>query len=532
MGLRQALDKWRSSDDGGRERRARRAVTDAPVHRHQADPSTGQLRLPRNGARPEPVAPATNGYYVPPKTDTTNGAGLNGTNGVHASPRPLPHPPRADLAGAPRPDLDEAPTAQFFAPGPAAGGLVVGAAELRSAPVPVPGFYTPPNPPALTPVVAKPYDRAVVRAAWDSVSDRADLLVRTFYAELFFALGDEAFRMFPSNMSTQRDDFGRALLQWVVADDPESMAAHLDQLGVDHRKFDVEPRHYDLAGQALVNAFRTIMGSAWTAETEEAIVGSYTRLASIMIDGALRKANEPAYWGATVVSHERVQRDFAVLRIQPDAPYLFRAGQYLTLETERQRRQWRQMSIASAPRPDNTFDIHVRAVNATGVSGALVMHTKVGDRLRLGPPRGNDLVVEPGTLTGGVLCLCSGTGAAPISAVVESVLGWRDCPPLYAFVGGRTPDDLYPVEHLKQMVRASGKGERVRIYGVVSDDPTYVGYRGRVDQVVPTLLDWGQLGLDVLVAGPNSMIESAVTRLTERGVAPTKIHFDQYESTA
>lgn len=541
MGLRQALEKWRSSDDAGRERRTRRAVTEPPVYRHQIDPSTGQLRLPHNGASSEPIPPATNGYYVPPKSDAdpsaggangvANGASLNGTSALNGSARPLPHSPRPDLGGVPRPDLDEAPTAQFFAPGPAAGGLVVGAAELRSAPVATPSFYTPPAPVTPLPVVPKTYDRAVVRKAWDAVSDRADQLVRTFYAELFLALGNEAFQMFPSSMSAQREEFGRALVQWVIADDPESMTAHLDQLGVDHRKFDVEPRHYDIAGQALVSAFKTIAGPAWTPELEEAIVGSYTRLASIMIDGALRSASDPAYWGATVVSHERVQRDFAVLRIQPDAPYLFRAGQYLTLELERQRRQWRQMSIASAPRADNTFDIHVRAVNSTGVSGALVMHTKVGDRLRLGPPRGNDLVVEPGTLTGGVLCVCSGTGAAPISAVVESVLSWRDCPPLYAFVGGRTPDDLYPVEHLKQLVRASGKGERVRIYGVVSDDPTYVGYRGRVDQVVPTLLDWGQLGLDVLVAGPNAMIESAVTRLTERGVAPGKIHFDQYEST-
>ncbi|MEP6599945.1 MAG: FAD-binding oxidoreductase [Actinomycetota bacterium] len=353
-----------------------------------------------------------------------------------------------------------------------------------------------------------------------------------FYAELFLALPGEALRMFPSDMVQQRQDFGRALVQWVVTDDPEAMTAHLAQLGADHRKFDVEPRHYGVAGQALVNAWKGLAGSAWTADHEAAVVGSYTRLASIMIDGAMRHRDAPASWGAQIVEHQRVLRDFAVIRIQPDAPYPYKAGQYLTLEVGTHRRQWRQMSIASAPRADNTFDIHVRAVGATGVSAALVMHTRPGDRLRLGPPRGNDLVVEPGTVPGGLLCVASGTGAAPITAVVESILGWQEPPRLYAFVGGRTKDDIYPVSQLNRLIQAGGNWRQVQVHGVVSDDPTYVGYRGRVENVVPALQDWGHLGVDVLVAGPDPMIATTVTNLIGIGVPMGKIHFDQYDAAA
>jgi NAD(P)H-flavin reductase len=190
------------------------------------------------------------------------------------------------------------------------------------------------------------------------------------------------------------------------------------------------------------------------------------------------------------------------------------------------------MSIASAPRPDNTFDIHVRAIGAAGVSAALVMHTKPGDRLRLGPPRGNDLVVEPGTVPGGLLCVAAGTGAAPISAVVESILGWQEPPQLYAFVGGRTRDDIYPVDQLNQLIQAGGNSRRIQVYGVVSDDPSYHGYRGRVESLVPTLQDWARLGVDVLVAGPNPMIATTVTNLAGIGIPLGKIHFDQYEAAA
>jgi NAD(P)H-flavin reductase/hemoglobin-like flavoprotein len=422
---------------------------------------------------------------------------------------------------------------------PVGGGLVVGTVERRRPPLELPSFYTPPPPdpaPVAKAIVPSPaelaVERATVREAWDVVGDRLDQLVRSFYAELFLALPGEAIDMFPSSMVQQREDFGRALVQWVVTDDPETMAAHLDQLGADHRKFNVEPRHYEVAGAALVRAWSRLAGSKWTAEHETAVVASYTRLATIMIDGAMRTQDQPASWGAQVIEHQRVLRDFAVLRIQPDAPYPYKAGQYLTLELPSHRREWRQMSIASAPRADNTFDIQVRAVGATGVSAALVANTKPGDRLRLGPPRGNDLVVEPGTVPGGLLCVASGTGAAPIAAVVESILSWQEPPQLYAFVGGRTKFDIYPVSQLNQLIQAGGKWRQVQVHGVVSDDPSYAGYRGRVENIVPSLHDWAQLGVDVLVSGPNPMIATTVTNLAGIGVPLAKIHFDQYDAAA
>ena len=91
---------------------------------------------------------------------------------------------------------------------------------------------------------------------------------------------------------------------------------------------------------------------------------------------------------------------------------------------------------------------------------------------------------------------------------------------------------MFPVEQLNRLVRAGGKSERVRVYGVASDDPGYVGYRGRVETVVPTLLDWAALGVDVLVSGPNSMIATTIMGLTGLGVPLGKIHYDQYELTS
>jgi NAD(P)H-flavin reductase/hemoglobin-like flavoprotein len=471
----------------------------------------------------------------------TESLGHSGAGGQYSGPgsaTQLPEDPEADSRPRPFPRADGTSRAPHREP--AVGGLVVGPADHRLPPVDLPRFYVPqpvipeqPHVPTLRPPVPPSYDRRAVREAWELVSDRADKLVRLFYADLFLRLGEDALRMFPSSMERQRHDFGLAVVQWVVTDDPDAMTAHLEQLGTDHRKFDVEPRHYDVARTALLNAWKGVAGAAWTQRHEAAIIGSYDRMASIMIDGALKHRHEPAWWSAQVIEHRRILRDFAIVRIQPEAPYAYKPGQYLTVELPTHRRQWRQMSIASAPRADNTFDIHVRAVGTAGVSAALVMHTRPGDRLRLGPPRGNDLVIEPGTVPGGLLCVASGTGAAPISAVVEYILSWPELPKqLYAYVGGRTRDDIYPVAQLNQLVLAGGKWPRVHVEGVVSDDPGYGGYRGRIENVVPKLQDWGRLGVDVLVAGPAPMMDTTITNLTAAGVPLDKIHFDQYDTAA
>ena len=499
MGLRGALRRWLQADDN----------YSAAHHQRTSTPST--LPAPPSSWTPLPAADET---AKPPDLPADHGAYTRSDlSAAAALPAAKPLPEAAPSVGG-------------------AGEMVVGNARRRFPPPDLPQFYVaqspPPPPPALFPVGQRDFDPALVREAFSFVSDRADRLVADFYAELFLRVR-EAPMMFPSSMTRQRQEFGRAVVQWVVADDPQGLTAHLEQLGADHRKFDVEPRHYELAGAAMVSAWKRLAGKRWTDAHEAAVVGSYTRLASIMIDGAMQHAGEPTTWGAHVVDHQRLSRDFAVVRVQPEAPYPYKAGQYLSLEVPALRREWRSMSIASAPRADNTFDIQVRAVGASGVSATLVSHTQVGDRLTLGPPRGNDLVVEPGTVPGGLLCVASGTGAAPITAVVESILGWTQSPPLYTYVGGRSREDTYSVDRMAKLIHAGGYWLNAEVHAVLSEDPSYVGYHGRVEDVVPGLRDWASLGVDVLVSGPDPMIAATVNRLALQGVPLTKIHFDKFE---
>ena len=83
---------------------------------------------------------------------------------------------------------------------------------------------------------------------------------------------------------------------------------------------------------------------------------------------------------------------------------------------------------------------------------------------------------------------------------------------------------------IERIVEQHGQGGRIRVYGVASEDPTYAGFHGRIEELVPQMHPWAQLGLDVLVAGPDAMCESAVRGLQSYGVPFERIHFDRYDS--
>src|SRR5262249_47532442 len=143
-------------------------------------------------------------------------------------------------------------------------------------------------------------------------------------------------------------------------DDPERFGALMAGLGRTHRRFHISPEHYAIAGPALLGALREFAGEHWCIEYDQAWRYLYDSMAAQMLAGAERDSATPPYWAAEVVAHERRGQDVAVLRLRPFGEYPFRAGQYLHVECDHHPREWRPYSIANAPRPDGTLDLHVR----------------------------------------------------------------------------------------------------------------------------------------------------------------------------
>ncbi|MFE6871307.1 globin domain-containing protein [Kitasatospora sp. NPDC057692] len=327
--------------------------------------------------------------------------------------------------------------------------------------------------------------------------------------------------LFPESMEFQQVHLER-MFEYLIEHlhQPDRISATLAQLGRDHRKLGVRPVHYEAFEEALCEAIRLRSGAHWTPELEAAWVRMLRFAVRSMVAGAESALTEPPYWHATVVGHERRRADLAVVRVRTGEPYPYRAGQYGTVEHPLLPHTWRQYSMGCAPRSDNELEFHVRRTGPGGVSEALVEHTAVGDRLRLGPPRGT---LMPEDDTRDLLLVAGGTGLAPMKAIVEELVEHRPRGRrVHLFVGARARADLYDWPALAELGGRKPWLELIPVADDAAEGPAGPG--GRLAEAVSRAGDWSRHL--ACVSGPAGLVDEVRTRLVASGLPATRIHHD------
>jgi NAD(P)H-flavin reductase/hemoglobin-like flavoprotein len=361
----------------------------------------------------------------------------------------------------------------------------------------------------------------LIRDTWAAVEPRADRVAEFFYATLF-TIAPTTRELFPINMQVQRSRLLRALVHVVqMVDRPDDLIPFLRQLGRDHRKFGVVASHYEAVGMALLAGIKQYAGPVWTDEVERAWAEAYTIMARAMLE-ASGADDGPAWWNGTVVQRERLTRDLAVVRVQPDHPVPYQPGQYLSVETPQRPRLWRYLTPATAPREDGLLEFHVRAVDGGWVSRSVVSTSKPGDQWRMGQPMGRLRVDRKSSRH--VLMIAGGTGVAPMRSIIEQLAKYGDNPTVQLFYGGRVRSDLYDLEHLQQITATNPWLTVVPV--LESETKIAAVERGTLADVVTRYGAWPEH--DVLVSGSPPMVRSTVSRMLVAGTALDHITYDPF----
>lgn len=463
----------------------------------------------RSGVRLTPLravpAPSTTPFPAPTRRTGPR------TVPVPTAPIPTPTPPASTTPARPEPArVRPAPVPRA----PVHEGPVHGAPD---APGPVP--HTAP----FRAVPDTPGARAahVVRETWAEMEPQVDE-VAGWFAALLFTLDPGIRALFPTTVTPPARRLLRSmLLPMTTLDRPADLAAALDPLVAEHRGLGLAAEQYETIGVALVGAMRRFAGDRWDSATERAWAQAFALVAE-PLEELLAAETAPAVVTASVVGHRRLSWDLAVVTVRPDAPVTYRAGQSVSVEVPARPRMWRALTPASAPRADGTLEFHVRAVEGGWVSRAMVAHTGVGDRWRIGPARGR-LEVDP---AGGrdVLMVAGGTGAAPMLALCEELAGCAGPPAVTVLVGGRTPDDLYALERFEALAATH---PWLVVAGVCEDDPLATEtIPGTLPDAVVRAGDWSEH--DVLLAGSPAMIRATASALMVDGVALDRIRYDPF----
>jgi NAD(P)H-flavin reductase/hemoglobin-like flavoprotein len=342
-----------------------------------------------------------------------------------------------------------------------------------------------------------------------------------FYARLFTANPD-CRTLFPTSMTAQRERMFAALARLVWSlDNKPGCAEILGQLGREHRRFGVTQAHYRPFFAALRDTAEHFIGPAWTAETAAAWQVTLDYIAATMRAAADQDAEtSPPWWIAEIMSHELRAPGVAVIRLRPNEPLPYQAGQYVPIQVTRWPRAWRTYSIANAPRPGGLIELHVRAVPGGQLSNTLVYHSVIGDCVVLGAARGSMLLADSDR---DLLCVAGGTGLAPIKAIIEQALAAPsgDRPrKITLFVGAREHFDLYDLEDLLLLEAAC---PALRVLPVLSDEPGYNGLAGMLPDIV------GGHGLfentEAYICGPPAMVRMTAALLAA-SIPPGQIHHD------
>jgi len=358
-------------------------------------------------------------------------------------------------------------------------------------------------------------DIPAMRANFAKAAATGDEAPLYFYSHLFLS-HPETRALFPVSMAHQRDRLFAALGDVIArVDDLEALVPILQQLGRDHRKFGTVAAHYPAVGASLLATLEHF-DDEWTPELAKSWSEAYDVVATVMIEAAEAAAEEPPWWEADVVGHERRTIDVAVLQVRPRARYDYAAGQSVSLESGLRPKLWRYYSPANAPRPDGLLELHVKARDGGPVSSALVRRVGVGDVLRLGPPVGHLVLHDDSDRD--LLLVAGGLGVAPLKALVDQVA--RKGPPrrVDLFAGFRTEDQIYDRADLERLDR---EHPWLTVTFAVSEDKISGLEHGDIGDVVMRHGPWNSR--QVCIAGPAVMVEDTVSRLVQSGVPARRI---------
>ncbi len=202
---------------------------------------------------------------------------------------------------------------------------------------------------------------------------------------------------------------------------------------------------------------------------------------------------------------ERTADDVMVLHLKLPAneKLVYLAGQFIEFLLKDGSR--RSFSIANPPHDAELLQLHVRHVAGGQFTDHVFGKMKQRDILRFEGPLGTFFLREESDKP--IVFVASGTGIAPIKAVIEHMLHKPIARPMTLYWGGRRPQDLY-LHALAEAWAAQGKLKYVPVVSDGLPEDAWSGRTGFVHRAV--MQDFPDLSLhQVYACGVPIMVDSA-----------------------
>ena len=212
------------------------------------------------------------------------------------------------------------------------------------------------------------------------------------------------------------------------------------------------------------------------------------------------------------------------LILRAGEPFAYRPGQYLSLRHGAG--PGRSFSMATAPRADGQIELHIRHHPGGYISEAVLDSAVAGDLVTISGPYGE--MSWRGAM-GPVAMLATGTGIAPLKAMLEQALIDRCTTPITLYWGARTRAELYLFDELSQW---HSRYPSFRFVPVLSAPGTgWGGAVGHCQEVAAEELEFRPV-TQAYACGNPAMVDGARRVFAAHGLPACAFQADAFEPAA
>lgn len=202
----------------------------------------------------------------------------------------------------------------------------------------------------------------------------------------------------------------------------------------------------------------------------------------------------------------------------------YEPGQFISMEVEIQgERCIRSYSIASSPHHDNRFDLCLNII-PRGLVSPWLFDLKPGDSIEFSGPHGLFTLRQP--LDAVSAFIATGTGIAPIRAMLQYLYQQPNSAESWLIFGVRNEDDILYREEFERMAR-----ENRGFHLVPTLSRPHAGWKGHTgyvqEQIAEYLVD--RKGLHAYICGLKKMVDDVRRQLESMGYDPSALSYEKYD---
>lgn len=223
-----------------------------------------------------------------------------------------------------------------------------------------------------------------------------------------------------------------------------------------------------------------------------------------------------------VTSVEAITDTVYRVRLVPEQPFSFKAGQYLMVVMDE--RDKRPFSLASTPMEKEIIELHIGASDLNLYAMAVMDRIRDDRQITVDIPHGDAWLREESTRP--IILIAGGTGFSYARSILLTALAQQPDREIAIYWGGRELQHLYDLDELNAL---AVKHPNLRVVPVVEQPEE--GWQGRSGTVLTAVMqDFATLAEhDIYIAGRFEMAKIARDRFcAERGAKEAQMFGDAF----